>query len=213
MLKIYGFPMSGRFNKVRMVANALNIEHEYQFVNLMEGEHKSDRHRELHPGGKIPVIDDDGFILFESNAIIRYLCQSHGFRLYAKEPQPQALIDQWCDFVCYHLDSHVVSLVMNKVLFPQMGMPIDELALKERPQFLADFLPVVEKRLGDHPYLAGEDFSIADICLLTALDPAEMIELDLQPYPSISAWREQLRSQKFYLDVHHHFGESMEDTT
>ena len=73
MLKIYGADLSPPSNKVRFVANELGLDYEYNSVNLVSGENQSEGHLKLHPGGKVPVIDDDGFVLFESNAIIRYL--------------------------------------------------------------------------------------------------------------------------------------------
>ena len=73
MLIIYGADLSTPANKVRFVANALGLEYEYHRISLRDKEGQTEEYKRVHPAGKIPAIDDDGFVLFESNAIIRYL--------------------------------------------------------------------------------------------------------------------------------------------
>ncbi len=65
MLKIYGADLSGPSCKVRFVANALGLAYEYMKVDLVKGANRSEAHLRLHPAGKVPVIDDDGFVLFD----------------------------------------------------------------------------------------------------------------------------------------------------
>ena len=81
MLKIYGADLSSPANKVRFAANALGLEYEYIQVKLRDGEHKKSEFLKINPVGKIPVIDDDGFVLFESGAIAKYLCVKHNSAL------------------------------------------------------------------------------------------------------------------------------------
>jgi glutathione S-transferase len=71
MLIIYGSDFSAPANKVRFVANALGLDYEYKVVRIRDGENKTEEFKKMHPAGKIPVINDHGFILFESNAIIK----------------------------------------------------------------------------------------------------------------------------------------------
>ena len=112
MLKIYGFDFSSPANKVRMCANALGLEYEYIQVNMQEGEHKSDKYLAVNPAGKVPAIDDDGFTLFESNAIMKYFCDKSSSSYYPKDPLERAVVDQWCDFVSIH-----VYMALGRVVF------------------------------------------------------------------------------------------------
>ena len=209
MLKIYGFDFSSPANKVRMCANALGLEYEYIQVNMREGEHKSDKYLAVNPAGKVPAIDDDGFTLFESNAIMKYFCDKSSSSYYPKDPLKRAIVDQWCDFVSIHIHMAFVRVTFNKIVAPQMGFDVDERSLRDGQVFLGQFLPVIEGQLGKTELLAGDELTIADFCLLATVDPAEMIELDLTPYPKLNAWRENLRAQEFYQNVHKFFGESM----
>lgn len=209
MLKIYGFDFSSPANKVRMCANALGLEYEYIQVNMQEGEHKSDKYLAVNPAGKVPAIDDDGFTLFESNAIMKYFCDKSSSSFYPKDPLERAVVDQWCDFVSIHVYMALGRVVFNKIVAPQMGFDVDERSLRDGQVFLGQFLPVIEGQLGKTELLAGDELTIADFCLLATVDPAEMIELDLTPYPKLNAWRENLRAQEFYQNVHKFFGESM----
>ena len=209
MLKIYGFDFSSPANKVRMCANALGLEYEYIQVNMQEGEHKSDKYLAVNPAGKVPAIDDDGFTLFESNAIMKYFCDKSSSSYYPKDPLERAVVDQWCDFVSIHVYMALGRVVFNKIVAPQMGFDVDERSLRDGQVFLGQFLPVIEGQLGKTELLAGDELTIADFCLLATVDPAEMIELDLTPYPKLNAWRENQRAQEFYQNVHKFFGESM----
>ena len=103
MLTIYGMNLSGPALKVFYVANALGLEYEQKGINLGEGEGQKEDYLKMHPAGKIPVIDDDGFYLFESNAIIRYLAQKENSSLYPTDLKKRVVVDQWIDFASLHI--------------------------------------------------------------------------------------------------------------
>ena len=94
MLKIYGSDLSYPANKVRFVANALGLPFEYIRINLRTGEQKSEWFLKLSPAGKIPAIDDHGFCLFESNAIVRYLAEKVDSAIYPKDLKERATVNQ-----------------------------------------------------------------------------------------------------------------------
>jgi glutathione S-transferase len=209
MLKIYGFDFSTPSNAVRMWANAIGLEHEYVNVNLPEGENQADAYLALNPTAKVPAIDDDGFTLGESVAIMKYISRKHGAPFYPPDFAAQAAVDQWCSFVSVHIYMAMVRVFYNKVAAPQFGLAIDEQSLADGQQFLAKILPVVDKQLVAHRYLAGDDLTIADFAMLSFLDPTEIVDLDLRPYPKLTAWRDGLRAERWYQDVRGCFGESM----
>lgn len=209
MLKIYGFDFSSPANKVRMCANALGLDYEYIRVDMLAGEHKSEKYLAINPAGKVPAIDDDGFTLFESNAIMRYLCDKADSSYYPKDPRKRAIVDQWCDFVSIHVYMALGRVVFNRIVAPEIGVEVDERSIKDGLEFLGNFLPVIDGQLGKTKFLAGDELTIADFCLLATVDPAEMAELDLAPYAKLTAWREHLRAEDFYRKVHKFFGESM----
>jgi len=88
--------------------------------------------------------------------------------------------------------------LFNQVFYKFTGSEKDERSLEDGQNFLKRYLPVVDAQLGENEFIAGEKISIADMTLLSALDPAEVIQLDLESYPNVVKWRENLRGQDFY---------------
>lgn len=209
-MKIYGSDFSTPSNRVRMIANAIGVDYEYVRVNLREGEYRTEEYKKHHPAGKIPALEeDDGFQLFESGAIIRYLAEKNASPLYPEDARARAIVNQWDDFAVQHISVNVGRLLWNKVFYKFVGDQKDERSLQDGEKFLNRFLPVVENRLAENEYLAGVDMSLADITLLAGLDPSEAIDLDLSVYPKISAWRERLRARDFYQECHQGYEEML----
>lgn len=209
MLKIYGSDLSAPSNKVRFVANALELKYEYVFVNLRAGDHQKPEFLKLNPVGKIPAIDDDGFYLFESSAIIRYLCEKNNSPLYPKGLKDRAIVEQWLDFGSMHVGAAFSKVMYNRVFAPIRKIAVDENSIKEGLSFLDRFLPVVDSQLEKNPYLAGKNLTIADFNLLALLDPAEIADIDLSRYKNLTVWRGKLKQEKFYTQCYKEYGESL----
>lgn len=211
MLKLYGADLSAPSNKVRMVANKLGIEYEYVLVELRNKQHQEQWFLDINPVGKIPVIDDEGFILFESDAIIKYLAQKEKSDLYPSELKKRALIDQWMDFTNIHIGGAMSKVLFNRIFAKFAHVEQDERSLQEGLNFLHRFLPVVDNQLKTNLYLAGEIFSLADISLLATLDPAEVGGVKIDEHSNVSRWRRSLKSEEFYLKCHEEYGERVID--
>ncbi len=207
MLKIYGADLSSPSNKVRFVANELGLEYEYVKVNLIDGDNQKEAHLKLHPGGKVPVVNDDGFVLFESNAIIRYLADKAESLLYPAAAKQRALVDQWSDFVAQHIATAVGRVLMNRVFAPFLNQEVDERSLADGLSFLERFLPVVDAPLKEQRYLAGGELSLADFNLLSALDPVEVAQVDISGHLNITRWRQDLMGRDFYTKCHKSYGD------
>ncbi len=209
MLKIYGADLSSPSNKVRFAANHLGLDYEYVRVSIKEGENKTERFLVLHPAGKIPVIEDDGFVMFESDAIIKYLCAKTDSPLYPGGLRARALTDQWADFATIHVGGAVGKVLFNRVFAPLIGVPVDQRSLQEGLEFFNRFCAVVDKQLQKQQFLAGESLSVADFSLLAALDPVETAEISMDPFPATGRWMERLRRQEFYQKCHRRYGERL----
>ncbi len=197
MLIIYGADFSSPSNKVRYAANCLSLKYEYKRVNLRKGEHLTPEFRKLHPAAKIPVIDDDGFVLFESDAIVRYLADKAGSDLYPGDIRQRAIVNQWMDFVTIHIGGAMNRVIFNRIVAPLINADIDENSLKDGLNFLERFWPVVENRLSTQAFLAGEHLTLADINLLAVTDPVEKTGVDLASYPALTKWRDTIRQRDF----------------
>jgi glutathione S-transferase len=213
MLTIYGFDFSSPANKVRFAANAMGLTYEYKAVNLLGGEQKSPEFLKLNPIGRVPAIDDDGFKVFESAVIIKYLAQKNNSPLYPKDLKARTIVDQWIDFANIHVAPALARVTFNRVMYKMMNLEKDERSLNDGIKFLGQFLPLIEKQLKENKYLAGSEMSLADINLLAVLDPCELSSVDLSAYPSISNWRKNLKTQSFYTKCHNSLEEVFQAMT
>jgi len=198
MLTIYGFEVSSPSNKVRYVANALGIAYDYKRVNLQAGENKTEAYLKLHPAGKVPVLQDGDFVLFESNAIIQYLADKESSNFYPKDRRRRAIVDQWLDFASLHIGTAIGRVFVNRVAYKILNLEKDERSLQDGLAFLARFLPVLEGQLSKNAFLAGPETTLADFALLSNLDPAEIASVDLTPYPHLKRWQAGLMAKDFY---------------
>ena len=210
MKTVYGFPLSSPYNKVRYVANYLGIALNLKMIDAISGEHQTEQYLQLNPVGKVPVLVDGDFKLFESNAIIRYLAREQSSKLYPDDPGQTALVDQWLDFVSIHIGNAMNRVFGNRVIFPMVGIEIDERSINDGLSFLDRFLPVLNQQLIQYPYLAGEQLTLADFNLVALLDPAEMAGIDLSPYPQLQQHLSQLQQTTWYQQCHQHYGAGME---
>ncbi len=209
MLTIYGSDLSGPAIKVRLTASILGLDYKWQLVNLREGEQKQEWFLKINPAGKVPAIDDDGFHLFESNAICRYLCDKHNSPLYPKDVKKRATIDQWIDYASFHIGANFMPVVYNRLFAPLRGIPVNEKAITDGLEFLKQYFPVIEKQLTRYKYMVSQEISLADIILFALLEPAEMAKIDLSVYPKLDAWRVGLKKQPFYTSCYKEYGEML----
>jgi glutathione S-transferase len=151
-------------------------------------------------------MDDDGFCLFESNAICKYLCDKQGSSLYPKDAKKRAVVDQWIDYISFHVGANFMPVVYNRVFAPRMSRPVNEKAITDGLECLKQYLPVVEKQLAMHKHVVWAEASLADIILLSLLEPAEIAQIDLSAYPKLIAWRLALKQQKFYTSCYKEYG-------
>ena len=212
MLTIYGSDLSGPANKVRFVANYIGLTYEYRVMNLREGEHKQEWFLKINPIGKIPAMSDGDFNLFESGAICKYLCNKSDSALYPKDAKQRAIVDQWIDFSTLHIGINMSKVTFNRVFAPRMNRPVSQESIADGENFLGQQLPCLENQLSQHKFLCGSQITLADLTLLSALDPAEVSGIDLNKYPKITAWRNNLKTQDFYTKCYKEYGESFKQT-
>lgn len=198
MIKLYGIGFSNNISKVRYCLNYLNLPYEWAQTNPITGENRSPEYLNICPTGKVPAIEIDGFKLFESNAIIRYLATINNSSLYPQDTQKRAVIDAWMDYVSIHVGHAIGRVLFNRVFAPMTGQKSDQESIRAGLEFLDKYFPILEKQLSQNPYLAGREFSLADINLLAVLDPCELAQIGIDNYPSLRKWRAGLKSQPFY---------------
>lgn len=176
----------------------MGTPYEWKELNFAEGDHKTPEHTALHPAGKVPVIDDDSFILFESGAICKYLCDKEQSELYPRDVQQRAVVDQWIDFSANHLGLAMSKVYFNRIIAPRFDIEVDTRSISEGVEWLSRYLPIVNEALTQHPYLTGDHLTLADITLLSITDLAGGAEVDLTPYAKLGQWRTTLCEEAFW---------------
>ena len=210
MLNIYGHFLSMPTNKVRLCVHYLGLPHEYHHIDLQTGEHLKPEYLEINAAGRVPAIEDGGFTLSQSDAICKYLCALSGpSTFYPAEIKEQALVNQWIDFSSQHVLQAVARLFFNKVVVNLIGETADEASIKTGETMLARDLPLLEAQLQENDYINGDHITLADTSMIAALEPCEMIDVDLSDYPAITKWRTQIMARDFYQRVHARFAAEM----
>lgn len=211
MITLYGSGLSTPANKVRVCANALNIDHEYKEINLALGQHKKPEFLKINPVGKVPALQDGEFSLFESDAIIRYLANLNETELYPTDIRTRAQIDQWMCFASSHIMLSVSKILFNTHFYKIMNVEKDERSFKEGKEWLDRYLTVLEQSLLNSLTLVNGITTLAEICCIVSLDPVDVIEFDLRPFSKVSELRQKIRGSDFYLKVHSSYGATFEN--
>ncbi|MFT4518036.1 MAG: glutathione S-transferase [Halioglobus sp.] len=194
-MKIYSFPT---FNagKILLTAEELGLEYEWVQIDLSKGEHKSEEHLARHPMGKVPVLEYEGQYYIESNSICRLLARLNGDRLYSSDAATAARIDAWVDTMASHTGRWLGALLFEETVKAKfMGVDPDPKTLDEAHGYLTDQLPLLEKTLAGHAYLAGDSLTIADTIAANYFYTTEFTTVDLSTYPSLAAWYQGIRTR------------------
>ncbi|HWF77116.1 MAG TPA: glutathione S-transferase family protein [Caulobacteraceae bacterium] len=197
MLTVHTIPGSPYGRAVLIACHEKNAP--YRLAPVTPGAHKQPAYLAHHPFGRIPTVEDDGFWLYETQAVERYIDAVYGTprALTPKDPKAEARMNQVMGIIDWYFfaDNGAKTLVFNRVVAPKLGFPSnDEAAVAAIPatrhatEALAGFL-------AKSPYLAGDAFSLADIHAGAQVDMLTDCEEGVQMVKGtpIEAWLERLR--------------------
>ncbi len=180
------------------VAGCVEKGLDYRIAAMTPGQQRSPAHLAMHPFGRMPVIEHDGFVLYETQAILRYLdAIGAGPSLTPSDPKAEARMNQAIGVVDWYFFSQTgaVPLVFNRVVAPRLGLPVDDAAAVAAAPATRRVTDVLAGFVAKSPYMAGETFSLADIHAGSHIDMLsqcpEGAEI-LQGSP-LAAWLERIR--------------------
>jgi glutathione S-transferase len=185
-MKIFGHPGSTCTRKVIMSAHETNTPYELVLVDFAKGEHKQPAHLARQPFGQIPALDDDGFKMYESRAISRYLDGKAGGLLTPKDAQQRALMEQWISIETSNFSAHAMKFIYQGVFKREQSPEV----LKNAGAALDTAYGVLERALAQQPYLAGNMFSLAEVCFSPYLEYLAQTPAagKLAEHPHVAAW-------------------------
>ncbi|KAJ7486983.1 glutathione S-transferase [Mycena latifolia] len=201
VIKLYGNAQAvGGTLAVAMTLVEKQIPFEMVPVDFAARGHKAPEYLALHPFGQVPLIDDDGFILYESRAICRYLAEKHadqGTPLLPTEIKAKAQFEQAASIEYSNFQPYAWTIYIEGLSKARKGLQKDEAAFDDAVAQLAAKLDVYERILGTQKFLAGDEFTLADLfhvsfgCLLA---PAGC-DLLTTKGPNVARWWNDITSR------------------
>jgi glutathione S-transferase len=185
-LKIYGVARSRAFRNLWM-AKELGLDYEHVKVDFAKGETRTPAHLALNPNGHVPVIDDDGFVLWESMAINLYLAKKYGAgTLYPTLLEDEARAWQWSFWGMTEVERPVLTALFNRAILAEDKR--DAAAGDAAEKQLAEPLRVLDGALGRSANLLGADFTVADLNVASILAWARPAQIDMSAFPEAAEW-------------------------
>jgi len=188
-LKLYRFALSGHCHRAELALSLLGLPHTLVDVDLMKGEHKAPEFLEMTPFGQVPVLDDEGMLIFDSNAILTYLATRYDKtgQWLPRDPKPLADVQGWFSVAAGTLAhgpaaARLISLFDSNTVF---GSTFDKQDVLARSHAL---LKVMDAELAKRPFLAAARATMADVAMYSYTVSAPEGNVDLTPYGHVRAW-------------------------
>lgn len=190
-LRLYSDSSPNGF-KISIALEELGLPYALEHVRIDQGEHRRPGFLRLNPHGRIPVLVDEvhGVTLFESAAILLYLADKTGRLMPAAPPERWQAI-QW---LLFHAAS-VGPLLGQRVHFEIFDQHRNPEAVARYRRLTEEAFATLDARLSQHAYLAGKDYSMADIAHFGWTHIARVIDFDFSGFRHLSAWHERVAAR------------------
>jgi glutathione S-transferase len=190
MLKIWGRVNSVNVKKAMWCVAELGLAHERIDAGMQYGVVNTPEYRKMNPTGLVPTIDDDGYTLWESHTIVRYLCAKHSAgRLWPTDLKARADAERWMDW------AFTFQGAMRNVFWGLIRTPPekrDANAIEEGRKKTIALLPILEQTLARQPFVAGRDFTMGDIPIGCEVQRYMRVPIERPAFPAVQAWFERL---------------------
>jgi glutathione S-transferase len=199
MLKVWGRRSAFNVQKVMWVVAELGLPHERIDVGGAFGGLDDPAFLAINPHGRIPVIDDAGLVVWESHAIIRYLCARYGSgTLWPPDAAERSFADRWMDWSATTLQRDFMDLFWGYYRTPDDER--DWPRIRELIERCACHYRLLDAQLAQRPYLGGNDFTMADVPAGTTLYRYLGLDLERPPIPYVEAWYRRLAARRAYRE-------------
>lgn len=197
-MKLYYHPVSITSRPVMLFLAEAGIACELSVVDLMTGAHHQEPYVSINPNRLVPTLDDDGFLLTESSAILKYLADKIDSPLYPKELKARARVNERMDWANTQFYREFGYHLVYPQIYPHHKRPTDDIqqgTLEWGKERSATALAVLNDHiLGDQPYLCGKDMTIADIFVSSLVTAGDLIAVDYAKYPAVKRWIDRMQA-------------------
>lgn len=194
-IRLHRMALSGHCHRVELMLNLLGLPYETVNVNLLLGEQRRPEFLALNALGQVPVIEDEGLVLPDSNAILVYLVRRYApdSAWLPEDPLAAARVQRWFSLAASLLDYGVATARFAAL----MGRPVPANAQAEGRQLLA----LMEAQLAAGPWLVGQAPTLADVSLYSYSSQADIGGIALADFPAVRAWHARMEALPGFLPL------------
>ena len=198
-MKLFRHPLSSCSRRAVQAAIELGLEDQVELVtvDLAKGAQRAPEFLAKNPNGRVPVLVDGDFVLWESNAIMQYLADGvPGQRLFPEERRARADVVRWMFWNAHHFSQGVSTLNRERMVKKILGQGEPDPAEVARGEAMVrTFGAVLDARLEGRPYLVGDGLTLADIAVASELSSWERAALPLEGFGNVRRWFDAVRSR------------------
>jgi glutathione S-transferase len=198
-MKLFRHPLSSCSRRAVQTVLELGLEDRVELVtvDLAKGAQRAPEFLAKNPNGRVPVLVDGDFVLWESNAIMQYLADGvPGQRLFPEEQRARADVVRWMFWNAHHFSQGVSTLNRERVVKKILGQGEPDPAEVARGEAMArTFGAVLDARLAGRAYLVGDGLTLADIAVASELSSWERAALPLEGFGNVRRWFEAIRDR------------------
>jgi glutathione S-transferase len=199
MLTIWGRRSAFNVQKVMWTVGELGLAFRHVDAGGTAGGLDTPEFLAMNPHGRIPVVDDDGVVVWESHTIVRYLAARYGCGALGRdEPVARAQAERWMDWMLATLQPDFMDLFWRFYRTPPDRHDRDQ--IRDLEARCARHFGLLDAHLATRDYLAGTDFTVADIAVGVSLYRYFEIDVDRPPLPHVEAWYARLQSRPAYRE-------------
>ena len=200
MITLWGRNNSTNVKKVRWVLEELDLPYQQIMAGLEFGVNHHAEYLAMNPNGLVPLLKDDDLVLWESNAIIRYLAAQYGQnRLWVDDPVQRAQGDKWMDWANGSLSPAHRPVLMGLVRTPEEKR--DPAAIAAGIAACEALFAILDAELAIFPWLSGESFGLGDIAVAPFVYNLMTIVTTWQPRPHLQRWYQQINERPAWRSV------------
>ncbi len=205
-MKLYYHPVSVTSRPLMLYIAENNLDVELEVVDLMTGAHHQEPFIDINPNRLVPVLDDDGFILTESAAILKYLADKYNLPTYPKELHARARVNERMDWLNTQFYREYGYHLVYPQIFPhhkREDETVQEATLLWGKERAAAAMQVLNDHIiGNYKYLCGDHLTIADFLGAGMVSAGDHIGVDFDKYPNVKRWLDTMRALPSWEKTH-----------
>lgn len=189
-MKLYCHPISVNCRKVLITAALMNVDLDLAILNIEAGEHRGAAYLAVNPNGMIPALDDEGFVLWESNAITQYIASTRGpTDLFPADARRRADVTRWQLWDVAHWARAVQTLAFERMYKKLAGLgPPDAARVDDALREFRRATSTLDAHLRGRDVLVGDALTLADISIACGLTFARAADMPVGENPNVQRW-------------------------